>query len=129
MTRTRVLLAVPVVLLGFGGVTHLRAFGRAAAAASASNIEPFFGNALKALWLMDSAGMFVLAAVCVTMLIRPQTVPPVVMALLSLIPFSTAAVLYLFIGNFMPAHILIAAGAAMTGAALARVGSSSPQDL
>ena len=120
MTLTRVLLGIPAVLLVFGGVTHLRAFDRAAGAAAASNIEPFFGNALKALWLMDSAGMFVLAAVCVMMLVRSQTVPPFVMALLSMIPFSTAALLYVFIGNFFAAHMLVAAGASMTAAALTR---------
>jgi len=112
------LLAFPAVLLAIGGVMHLSAFAKAAAAAAGSNIPPFFGNALKALWLMDSCGMFVLAAVCVTLLLRPEMASGTVIALLSLIPFSTAALLYFFIGNFFAAHMLTAAGLSMAAAAL-----------
>jgi hypothetical protein len=117
---TRVLLAIPAILLAFGGVTHGRAFAKAASAVAASNLDQFFGRALKALWLMDSAGMFVLAAICVTMSIRPQAASPLVLALLSLIPFSTAALLYGFIGNFLPAHMLMVAAASIAVAAVTR---------
>ena len=117
---SRTLLVLPALLLTFGGVTHARAFGKAAAAVATSNIDPFFGRALKALWLMDSAGMFVLAAVCVALAVRPHVAPGPVLALLSLIPLSTAVLLYVFIGNFLPAHMLLIAAASMAGAALAR---------
>jgi hypothetical protein len=117
---TRLLLAVPALLLTFGGVTHARAFGKAARAVATSNIDPFFGRALKALWLMDSAGMFVLAAVCVAIVVRPHTVSAAVIALLSLVPLSTAVLLYVFIGNFPPAHLLLIAAISMAGASLTR---------
>jgi len=117
---SRTLLVLPALLLTFGGVTHARAFGKAAAAVAQSNLDPFFGRALKALWLMDSAGMLVLAAVCVALVVRPHFAPGPVLALLSLIPLSTAVLLYAFIGNFPPAHMLMIAGAAMAAAPLAR---------
>jgi len=41
-----------------------------------------------------------------------------VAALLSLIPLSTAALLYFLIGNFFAAHVLVMAGASMAAAAL-----------
>ena len=119
-TMTRLLLAVPALLLAFGGVTHARAFGKAAGAVAASNLDPFFGRALKALWLMDSAGMFVLAAVCVALAIRPAAAPSLVLVLLALIPLSTAALLYMFIGNFPPAHMLTIAAVSMAVASVTR---------
>jgi hypothetical protein len=113
------LLVIPALLMAAGGVMHLSAFRKAAAAAAGSNIPPFFGDALKALWVMDSCGMFVLAAVCVTLVARPDQASCLVVALLSLITHSTAALLYLFIGKFFPAHVLIVAAASMAAAAFA----------
>lgn len=118
MIATRALLCLPVLLLAAGGVVHLRAFPQAADAVAASNLPPFFGNSLKALWVMDSCGMFVLAAVCAVLVARPRMASRWVVALLSLIPLSTAALLYLFIGTgFAAAHVLAGAGAAMALAA------------
>ena len=112
-----ILLALPAVLLAVGGAMHLAAFGKASAAVAGSNIPEFFGNALKALWVMDSCGMFVLSAVCAALLLNPQQASRLVIALLSLIPLSTAALLYLFIGNFFAAHLLVLAGASLAAAA------------
>jgi hypothetical protein len=113
-----VLLALPAALLAVGGVMHLSAFGKAAGAVAASNIPEFFGNSLKALWVMDSCGMFVLSAICMTLLLRPGMASSAVIALLSLIPLSTAALLYLFIGNFFAAHMLTVAGLSLAAAAV-----------
>ena len=110
------LLALPAALLAVGGAMHLAAFGKASAAVAGSNLPAFFGNSLKALWVMDSCGMFVLAAVCVALMRQPQ-VPALVVALLSLIPLSTAALLYAFIGNFFAAHMLVIAGVSLAAAA------------
>jgi hypothetical protein len=62
--------------------------------------------------------MFVLSAVCTALLWQSQQTPALVIALLSLIPLSTAALLYLFIGNFFAAHMLVIAGASMAASAL-----------
>jgi len=120
VTLRRLLLAIPALLLTFGGVTHLSAFHLASDAVAASNLPPFFGNSLKALWVMDSCGMFVLAAVCVVLVVRQQAASRAVIALLSLLPLSTAALLYMFIGvDFFAGHLLVAAGASLVAAALA----------
>lgn len=116
---TRVLLALPALLLYMGGASHLAAFSKADDAVAASDLAPFFGNSLKALWVMDSAGMFVLATVCILLMARPRAASPAVIALLSLIPLSTAALLYVFIGaDFSAAHLLAIAGLSMAAAAL-----------
>jgi hypothetical protein len=115
----RLLLALPAALLAAGGAMHLMAFPKAAAAVAASNLPAFFGSSLKALWVMDSCGMFVLSAVCVTLIFRPESASRTIVVLLSLIPLSTAALLYVFIGNFFAAHMLTAAGAAIAAAAFA----------
>lgn len=78
-----------------------------------SNLPAYFGNALKALWLMDSSGMFVLAAVCMLIAIRPASATGAVVMLLALIPAATAILLYAFIGRFFGAHILLATCVAM----------------
>lgn len=120
MRLSRWLLLTSSLLLTFGGVTHLRAFPRAVAAADASNLAPFFGNSLKALWVMDSCGMFVLAAIGAVLLMRPGSASAAVIGLLSLIPLTTAALLYVFLGNFPAAHLLIVVAACLAGAALTR---------
>ena len=116
MLIQQLLMAAASVLLAVGGATHLRAYPKALAAVAASNLAAFFGNALKALWLMDSAGMFVLAAVCAVLAYRPAAASGAVTILLGLVPLSTAGLLYVFIGNFFAAHILIATSAAIIAA-------------
>jgi len=114
---TRALLLLPAALLALGGAMHLSAFRKAADAAAASNLPAFFGNSLKALWVMDSCGMFVLSAVCLTLAAQPQAASRTIVALLSLVPLSTAALLYVFIGNFFAAHMLTVAGVSLAAAA------------
>jgi hypothetical protein len=109
VTPARILIGVAAAILALGGAMHALAFPKTAAAVAGSNLPPFFGNALKALWLMDSCGMFALSAICVVLIAQPQSASPLVVALLSLIPFSTAVLLYVFLGNFFAAHMLIAA--------------------
>jgi hypothetical protein len=81
------------------------------AAVAASNIEPFFGKALQALWLIDSATLFTLAVTFVAIAVRPPLVSRTVLALLAILPAATATLLYWFLGSFLPAHMLLAAAA------------------
>ena len=120
MTPSRWLLVASSLLLTLGGVTHLRAFPKAAAAADTSNLAPFFANALKALWVMDSCGMFVLASVGVVAVAQPASASAAVIGLLSLIPLTTAVLLYVFLGDFPAAHLLMVVAACLAGAALTR---------
>ena len=88
---------------------HARAFNKAAAAAVSSNLPPFYANSLKALWLIDSATLFILALLLALIAARPAVATGAVVVLLALIPAATAALLYTFMGMFLPAHILLTA--------------------
>jgi hypothetical protein len=105
---------------------HARAFGRAAAAVAASSLPEFYGRSLKALWLIDSATLLVLAAVFGLVAARPRHASGVVIVLLALIPGATAAMLYTFMGSFLPAHMLLLS-ALMAGVA-GVLGDRSPKD-
>jgi hypothetical protein len=114
----RVLLGAAALMLALGGLMHLRAYPKAVAAVAASNLAAYFGNALKALWLMDSAGMFALALACAIIAARPESASGLVLGALALIPAATAILLYVFIGPFIGAHILIVTALAIAAAAL-----------
>jgi len=101
------LLIAAALLVGLGGIMHARAFGRAAAAVASSSLPEFYGRSLKALWLIDSATLLVLAAVFGLLAARPEHASGVVIVLLALIPGATAAMLYTFMGPFLPAHMLL----------------------
>src|SRR4051794_32482976 len=101
-------LLLSAALLALGGVMHGRAFGKAVAAVAASSLPEFYGNSLKALWLIDSATMLTLAALFVLIAFRPVAATGVVVGILALVPAATSALLYAFMGTFLPAHILLA---------------------
>jgi hypothetical protein len=106
----RGLLATAAALLLFGAAMHTSAFPRTQAAVAASNLASFFGESLKALWLIDSVTLLTLAVVFSLVAARPTLASGVVVALLALVPAATAALLYRFIGSgFAPAHLLLLA--------------------
>ena len=117
MRWSRLLFGLSAVLLLLGGWTHAAAYPKVVAAVAGSNLPAYFGNALKALWLMDLSGMFVLATTCGLVGVRPRAASGGVMMLLALIPAATAALLYLFIGRFLGAHLLLVTSVAMLVAA------------
>ena len=91
---------------------HAMAFNRTASAVAASNLPIFFANSLRALWLIDSATLITLAVVFGSIAARPSRATRGVVMLLAIIPGATAFFLYVFIGNFIPAHMLLAAAVA-----------------
>jgi len=97
---------------------HARAFDRTVAALADSNLVTFYSNSLKALWLIDSATLLTLAAVFALIATRPTLAARPVISLLALVPAATAFFLYWFIGNFVPAHLLMASAIAIFVAAL-----------
>lgn len=66
----------------------------------------------KALWLIDSATLITLAIVLALVAARPHLASRPVIILLALVPAATAFFLYKFIGNFVPAHMLLASAVA-----------------
>ena len=105
----QLLLVVSAGLLALGGLMHARAFGRAAAAVASSSLPEFYGNSFKGLWLIDSATLLVLAALFGFLATRPADASGAAIVLLALIPGATSALLYTFMGMFLPAHMLLAA--------------------
>ena len=118
---SRIFLGASAALLLFGGAVHTLAFKKAVAAVAASNLAPFFGKALKGLWLIDSTMLFTLAVVFGLIAARPVMASGVIVALLALIPAITAVLLYCFIGPIMPAHLLVIASGLAFLAGLLRV--------
>ena len=114
----RILLSVSAAILALGGLMHARAYGRTVEAVASSNLPVFYAESLRALWLIDSATLIILALVFALIAARPMMAAGVVVVLLSLIPAATAAMLYCFIGMFLPAHMLLASAsmAALAGA-------------
>jgi histidine ammonia-lyase len=113
-------LGVSAALLLFGGAVHTLAFKKAVAAVAASDLAPFFGKALKGLWLIDSTMLITLAIVFGLIAVQPVMASSVVVALLTLMPAVVAILLYCFIGAIMPAHLLVVAAALGFAAALLR---------
>ena len=116
-------LVASAVLLALSAVMHTRAFGKAAVASS--SIAGFYGNSLKALWLIDSATMLVLAVLLTVAAAKPAAISGLGLILLAVIPAATAALLYTFIGSFLPAHILLATALMIATAGVLRTADKS----
>jgi hypothetical protein len=119
-TLSRWLLFVAAVLLLFGAAMHTLAFPRTVTAATASNLPIFFSQSLKALWLIDSVTLIVLGTAFGLVAVRPALASGMMLALLALVPLGTAILLYAFLGSFIPAHLLLLAGALSFAAGVMR---------
>jgi hypothetical protein len=109
----RILLAFAAVILILGGAMHAAAFKRASAAIAAVNLIPLYANSFRALWLIDSATLFILALLFGVLAFRPRLATRSIVILLALIPAATALLIYNFVGSFFPAHMLITAAIAV----------------
>jgi len=113
---SRLLLGLSSAILALGGAMHTAAFGKTVAAAEASNLQPFYAQALKALWLIDSATLLTLAAVFAFVAVRPDPRRRPLVLILAIVPAATSVLLYVFMGRFLPAHMLmVAAVSAVAG--------------
>lgn len=115
----RLLLALSALIMAAGGLLHARAFDKTVAAVANSNLATFYANSLKALWLIDSATLLTLAVVFGLIAARPSLATRLVIIVLAVIPAATAFFLYKFIGNFVPANMLMGAAIAAVVAGLA----------
>lgn len=97
---------------------HTSAFKKTAAIVALSNLPSFYGNAFKALWLIDSITLAVLGVTFATIAMRRENVKRSLIFLLGLIPAGTSILLYTFIGMFIPAHMLLVAAILVFIAAL-----------
>src|SRR5215472_16386315 len=109
VTRTpRILLALSSVISGLGSAMHALAFPKAMAAIDGSNMLHFYGGSSKALWLADSATLFILAVIFGLIAARPSVASRPLVMVVALIPAATAILIYTFLGGFIAGHILVA---------------------
>ena len=117
----RWLLAIAAALLLLNAIMHTSIFAQARAAVAASNLATFFGQSLRALWLIESVTLLMLAVVFGLLAARPEMASGAVVVLLALVPAGTAGMLYRFIGGgFVPAHLILLATALAFVAGLLR---------
>ena len=114
----RALFALSSLTLLVGGLMHAAAFGKTVSAVSASDLPLFYANSLKGLWLIDAATLLTLAVAFGFLAARPTLASRPIVILLAIVPAATAFFLYKYIGNFLPAHMLLGAAAAAAIGAL-----------
>jgi len=124
----RLLLALASFLQVIGGIAHSSAFPKASAALAAVSLPPFFSNSFKALWLADSTTMFALAAVLGALAVQPNAAAKPIVLLLSLIPLFVGTLIYVFIGGFFAAYLLLATAALVFVAGLRLTKAVIPAD-
>ena len=112
----RLLLLVAAALLLIGGVVHAAAFGGAASVLSTVSLPRFYAASFKGLWLSDSATLISLAVLFGFIAVRPGSVTRWVLVLAAAIPGATAALVYTFVGLFLPVYMLVAAAVAVLAA-------------
>src|SRR5437879_1577917 len=116
---SRILLGFSAIVFAFGAYIHTSAFGRMSEAVAKSELSAFFGNGFRVLWLQDSALQIVFAILFALVAIRPSLATRWVIAIVALIPLTTAVMIYCVIGNFIGGHIFLAGAlAAILGALL-----------
>ena len=113
------MLAIASLLMAVGGYMHAAAFfAKISTQISAARLSPFLEDAFKGLWLIDSSTMFCLAVIFGWLAFRPHSAGRAVVAMLGLLPLGTGLLLYIFLGNFFAAHIMmVTTASAWTAAA------------
>lgn len=114
----RILLVLAALLLGGGGIVHGLAFRKAMPVISGSNLPAFYAHSAETLWLGDATTLIAVGLFYLYIAVRPAGASRTAILLVTLVPFSTAVLLYAFVGNFLPGHILIAASLLAVAAAL-----------
>jgi len=89
-SNARILLAIAAIALAAGAFLHGSAFPKIESAIASSDLAPFAGKSLKILWLIDSATSLVIALVFVLVAAKPVSASRGLVALVALIPTTTA---------------------------------------
>ena len=114
---SRTLLVLAALLLAGGGIVHALAFRKALIVIAGSNLPAFYANACKGLWLSDATTLIAVGLFYLFVAARPGAAGRTAILLVTLVPLATAILLYTFLGNFLPGHILIAASVLASAAA------------
>ena len=115
----RLSLAVCALFLAAGGIVHMLSYPKAGNVLAHSGLNSFFSAAIGGVWLSVSTTSLALALAFGSLAVRPRLATPAFVAILSLAPLGSALAIYLTVGSFVAAHVMLAAGAAaLAGAAL-----------
>jgi hypothetical protein len=105
----RFLLGFTALLLTVGGLMHATAFKKTLSVLGDGNLPPFYTESFKVLWLSDSTTLIAVGIIFAFIAARPSVATRSVIVLLALVPAAISVLLYIFMGNFFPAHILAVA--------------------
>lgn len=105
----RILLVLAALLLIGGGVFHALAFGKALPIIGSAHLPDLYARFFKALWLCDSTTLIATGLFFALVAARPSIAGRWAIVLVALIPAATAVLVYAFVGNFLPGHILVTA--------------------
>lgn len=106
---SRLLLTLAAAIFLVGALMHAIAFLKASNILGASTLKPFFTGELRVLWLADSTTLLGLALVFALLAVRPAWASRPLILMCCWIPAATTALLYIFLGPFFAAHMLLAA--------------------
>jgi hypothetical protein len=121
--RTRLSVALLwIAALGLLAIAVLHGMGMASvgAALDRADLQPFVVGAFRAVWLGFSATALLLAVLFAMAAVRRDAVGRAALGLLALVPIASALLVYLFVGPFIGAHLMLAVGAAGIAGALLR---------
>ena len=88
------------------------------ALAVASNLPPLIGKEMGALWIWDAFVLITLAAIFLTVAVRPNLVSGVFVMLVAFVPISLAAILIRLVGFYLPVYTVGGSGLAAFAAGL-----------
>ena len=117
MRIPRLMLALCSLLLAFGGYAHAKAFRGAASAIDNARLATMYAKDFKALWLIDSMTLFIVALFFALSAVRPSLATRFSLIVVASIPAVTATLIYIFVGSFYAGHLLLGtAGVAILAA-------------
>lgn len=114
MTSTRTGYAVWIgsALLAVGALFHLTGYVSIPSAPPVDGLEKFFSAALRALWLFAGLHWLLIATICVLAAKSRVRFARLILLCCAVIILADAALLFWFLGPFIGAAILVAAGIA-----------------
>jgi hypothetical protein len=116
---SRLFLAVAAAIFAIGGGLHAVAYLTSASPRiDGANVKGLFGAQLKVLWLADSTTLLALALLFGFIAARPNSISRPALLMVAVVPAATTALLYVFLGPFYAAHLLLLATALVVAAGL-----------
>lgn len=123
---SRILLILAALPMVAGGTGHTVAFRKATAVLDASNLSSQYAAIFKGLWLSIGVVITLIGLAYLMLALWPKLATKTTLGILGALPFASAISIYLTVGNFGPAHLLIACATMALLAALLHPGGTEP---